>query len=67
MEKEIFDLLIISKEDYKNYFNSKKVIDKLEYENYLLKKIDTEIREKNFNAIFNATPKKSCKKRSEKI
>jgi hypothetical protein len=38
MEKEIVELLIISKEDFRNYFNSRKIIDRREYEEYVLKK-----------------------------
>lgn len=60
MEKEIIEKYIISKEDFKRYFNCRKVIRMEELEKYYMVK-----NVNNFNAIFNATPKKSYKKWSE--
>lgn len=39
IEKEIMKELIISKEDFEKYFNSRKIISKEEYKIYLQKKI----------------------------
>lgn len=59
MKKEDIDKIIISKEDFKDYFNCKKVITIEELEKYYMVK-----NVNNFNAIFNATPRKNKKKRS---
>ena len=53
MEKEF----LISKEDFKKYFECKRVVMNDELHKYYRKNIN------NFNAIFNATPRKSYKKR----
>ena len=39
VEDEEMKILIISKEDFKNYFNSRKIISKDEYEKYIQMKI----------------------------
>ena len=51
---------IISKEDFKRHFKCRKIISKKEYYNFLKNVND-------FNAIFNATPEKSYKKRDKNI
>lgn len=54
---------IISEKDFKEYFKGRTIITKEEYFDFIkYKKV-----EENFNAIFNATPKKNYKKRRETI
>lgn len=43
---------IISKEDFKKYFNCRKIITKDELRKYYM-----ENNVNNFNAVFNATPR----------
>lgn len=50
MENEIVEKFIISKEDFKKYFNCKKIINKEELRQYYKEK-----NANDFNAIFNAT------------
>lgn len=54
MQKENIEKFIISKVDFIRYFNSKKVLTTDELEKYYMEK-----NVSNFNAIFNATPRKS--------
>jgi len=53
---------IISKEDMKKYFKNNKEICREELIKYYKTKRNFDI---NFNAIFNATPRKNYKKRSD--
>lgn len=53
---------IISKEDLKEYFENKRIIAREELIKYYHLPGDYK---SNFNAIFNATPRKSYKKRRE--
>lgn len=62
MEKEIVEKFMISKEDMEKCFCSKKEISYEELVKYYKIKGKIHI---GFNAIFNATPKKKYKKRSE--
>lgn len=50
---------IISKEDFENCFSKEKLIAEDNIRKYYIEK------NLNFNAIFNATPRKSYKKRRE--
>ena len=59
MEKEIVEKYLINKVDMEQYFMNRKIITREELEKYYIK------NKSNFNAIFNATPRKSYKKRRE--
>lgn len=59
MEKEIVEKYLINKVDMENFFKNRNIISKEKLEKYYMNK------DSNFNAIFNATPRKSYKKRRE--
>lgn len=52
MENVDIEEFIISKKDFKKYFNNKSIIAKDKLQKYYMEK-----NVNNFNAIFNATPR----------
>lgn len=59
MERKIVEKYLINKVDMEKFFKNRNIISKEKLKKYYINK------DSNFNAIFNATPRKSYKKRRE--
>ena len=59
MERKIVEKYLINKVDMEKFFKNRNIISKEKLKKYYTNK------DSNFNAIFNATPRKSYKKRRE--